>query len=375
MILNKNFLENKLKNEKGSITIFVITCMLLFLVVIVSIFIFYSNKVNEQQRSVKGIQDEYSTDNIDQVYNEETSGKVVDGVTIPDGFYYVGGNKASGLVISDQAGDDLDNSKHGNQFVWVPVNDYSKFVRQEGYRDGNSQSYLSSCGEADSTGANENAAGDKVEETRTTKQEAIDMYESVKTYGGFYIGRFETGKDETGKTVVRKGVTPYNNVPWSVTKSMPEDENIDGTENGAIEQARYFDTANGYTSLTSTLCYSVQWDAALNFIDSNYISNATNGMPNCAEDSYVRDSDGKGWYDQSNATNTGYYQIKNIYDLGGNVCEWTMELYNTRYRVVRGGSYRYSGFHYPSSYRDSNHLDYAGPFIGFRICLFINVPE
>ena len=52
-----------------------------------------------------------------------------DGVEIPDGFYYVGGTKDTGLVISDVQGDDLDNSKQGNQFVWIPVENSSDYVR------------------------------------------------------------------------------------------------------------------------------------------------------------------------------------------------------------------------------------------------------
>ena len=273
-------------------------------------------------------------------------------VPLPNDFNYVGGDRETGIVISDEPGDDLENSLHGNQFVWIPVDDYSKFVRQEGYYDGDASVYLPDCGEADSAGANENAGGDKITETGTTKTEAIAMYKSVKDYGGFYIGRYETGKDENGKAVIRAGVTPYNNVPWSSTRSMTEDENIDGTENGAIEQARYFAKANRYTSVISTLCYGVQWDAALNYIDPNYITNAEIGTPNCAEASFVRDSDGKGWYNQSNPTNTGYYQIKNIYDLAGNAAEWTMESYSTYGRVDRGGDYHGdSGFEYPSSNR------------------------
>ena len=38
------------------------------------------------------------------------------------------------------------------------------------------------------------------------------------------------------------------------------------------------------------------------------------GKPSCDENSYIRDSTDKGWYEQNDVTNTGYYQIKNIYD-------------------------------------------------------------
>ena len=44
-----------------------------------------------------------------------------DNVPIPEGFYYVGGSKDTGVVISDVDGDDLDNTAQGNQFVWIPV--------------------------------------------------------------------------------------------------------------------------------------------------------------------------------------------------------------------------------------------------------------
>ena len=288
-------------------------------------------------------------------------------IPLPDDFNYVGGDKETGLVISDEPGDDLDNTKQGNQFVWIPVDDYTKFQRQEGYWNKQLQAHLSSCGEADERGINS-----KVTETATTQREAIAMYKSVKNYGGFYIGRFETGKDESGKTVIRKGVTPYNNVPWSSTKSMTEDEEIDGTENGAIEQARYFGTLKKYTSVTSTLCYSVQWDAVMNFIDPNYITNAEAiGKPSCEETSYVRDSSNKGWYNQNAPTNTGYYQVKNIYDLAGNVWEWTMESYEIKYRVPRGGNYNSFDINIPSSNRSyyspaDNYSDN-----GFRITLYL----
>ena len=52
-----------------------------------------------------------------------------DGVPIPSGFVYVGGTKASGLVISDAAADKekykgktiVGTDLVGNQFVWIPV--------------------------------------------------------------------------------------------------------------------------------------------------------------------------------------------------------------------------------------------------------------
>ena len=60
----------------------------------------------------------------------ENVAKVVDkNVPIPTNFYYVGGTKDTGVVISDNSADEnqgVDSNLSGNQFVWVPVNQNQK---------------------------------------------------------------------------------------------------------------------------------------------------------------------------------------------------------------------------------------------------------
>lgn len=59
----------------------------------------------------------------------------INGVVIPDKFYYVGGTKDSGLVISDSEADEYKGVSYeceGNQFVWIPVDDYDSFVAGSG---------------------------------------------------------------------------------------------------------------------------------------------------------------------------------------------------------------------------------------------------
>ena len=288
-------------------------------------------------------------------------------IPLPIDFYYVGGTKTEGVVISDAPNDDMDNTAEGNQFVWVPVDDYTKFQRQEGYLRGEIDTRLSPCGEADSTGVNQYLADNSIQETDTTKEESIAMYESVKDYEGFYIGRFEAGQED-GNLVVKKGKTVYNYVPWSANGSMQE---TTGTTGGAVELSRNFDSRYTNQSVISTLCYSVQWDATMNFIDPNYITNATIGTPACGEESYMRGSTDQGWYEESIATSTGYYEIKNVYDLAGNVSEWTMESYYTSNRVYRGGFYVNSGSDYPSSNRGGGSPGISFPYIGFRVTLYL----
>ncbi len=222
--------------------------------------------------------------------DDQTGTTVVDGVPIPDGFYYVGGTKDTGLVISDNSADAKYQNQEivpadgliGNQFVWIPVDNSSEenfnkvFQRQEGYYNNKKDSKLSTCGEANAEGKN-----DKATETTTTQTEAKAMYASVYKNGGFYVGRYEVGKDNSGVIVIKKGteenpVKPYNNIPWSANGEMQETTRTTG---GAVEVSRNFDAEKGYTSVTSTLIYGVQWDAIMNFIDPNYITEALTTLP------------------------------------------------------------------------------------------------
>ena len=292
---------------------------------------------------------------------------VTDGtVTIPAGFKVA---EDSGTTIDE--GIVIEDSKQ-NQFVWVPVSKEkfaSEFVRREGYYKGKLDSMISNCGEADATGTNA-----KVTETATTQQEAKDMYESVEANGGFYIGRYEAGKSTDGKVVVQKNANVYNRIPWSSTGEMQESETA--TTGGAVELSRNFAKENNYKTVQSTLIYGVQWDAVM-----NWMKNVENSSATSTDKKYIIDSTGMGWYSGVSGNsehktgidlNGGKNQVKKVYDLAGNVYEWTMESCNTYFRVGRGGSYDCTGSDLSVSYRSTmSNPSSSSNYLGFRFTLFL----
>ncbi len=282
----------------------------------------------------------------------------------------------AGFKVADDSGTTIDEGiviedGERNQFVWVPVskeNFATEFVRRD---NGSLQSWGSYCGEANAKGENE-----KVTETETTKKEAIKMYASVERNEGFYIARYEAGKE--GENVVsKKGADVYNYIPWSANGDNIQETT--GTTGGAVELSRNFANVKNYKTVTSTLIYGVQWDAVMKWMEN--VSN-----PNVEGKTYIQDSTGMGWYsDNYNSGNSDYKtgidigeenkgsnQVKKIYDLAGNVYEWTMESFNTGIRVTRGGFYNNTGSNYPASYRSAYYPSCSFFYIGFRPTLFLN---
>ena len=313
--------------------------------------------------------------------NDDTE-TIVEGVTIPDGFYYVGGSKEEGIVISDDPNDenkgtswDVAKTLKGNQFVWVPVEDDSAFKTYEGYYDGDIDSKLENCKEP-----YENGYANEVSEYNAMK-------ESVLEHDGFYVGRYEAGTTSTepraensgieDDVVVKQGANVYNYIGWSNSNDMKNETG------GAVQKAKEFADEKGYTSVTSTLMYGVQWDAIMAWIEPRYKSQDIEIKKDLLEEkNFVADSTGKGNYDEDANTNswkgkvttTGAsddYDVKNIYDLAGNVYEWTMESCSTDSRVFRGGIYYNTGSFYPASKRGDDGPALSDDDIGFRLTLYL----
>ena len=273
-------------------------------------------------------------------------------VPLPDGFYYVGGDYDTGLVISDKPGDTLDASgtSMGNQFVWIPVANEAVLTRTNFDDNGQPTTEVPSSGKNVTDCSEPYTAG-----YATEPSEYDTMRTQVLKYGGLYIGRFEAGinSEDLRKTystaqtvVVKRGVAPYNYVPWG--KDMSDASEIEG-KSGAVYLAKNFATQEGSTSITSTLCYGCQWDAMCRYIGDSQRTTPTKLEPELTG---------------SVSTDVS----KNIYDLAGNCYEWTMEAYDRIFRVGRGGSCDYA---IPVSYRSSIDPASRNDSGSFRCTLYV----
>ena len=301
-----------------------------------------------------------------------------DGVKIPTGFYYVGGTKASGIVISDNKNDKnkyrnqkvVGTDLLGNQYVWIPCTTDSsssdlQYARTEwGVEvdgDDNSRAIKDELTLTDASvtysdadtanGINADVSKEIVAQIKAEKT-------SVAKYGGYYIGRYEVGKN--GDTaVVKYGQTPYAEITWSTAYGLAK-KIITNSE------------------ATSYLCSSYAWDTAVNFIQNNSTAKnyATsiegfNGNWNPQE---VKDPSGNVIKPAgtSQQLNTGLTtQFCNIFDMGGNEAEFTTELNpgTSETVVLRGGRYDYADP--PAGYRWDNLSGFAYIFYGFRATLFL----
>ena len=277
---------------------------------------------------------------------------------------------ANGLVITDAPEGEV-----GNEFVWVPVENFNEFTREHFGTE--AQKWWS--GTFVTNGLSANNMYEPIADGIKDSTEVEKMYKSVNDYDGFYVGRYEAGtSSETPRTenseitdsvVVKKGANVYNYIGFADTDDM-EDET-----GGAVEVARRMYNKEKGDSVTSTLIYGVQWDAIMRWMKDE--SNLTGGK-------YVEDSTGMGWYSdnyQGENGNPNYITgkdlddgdnvVKNIYDLAGNVWEWTMESYRTTERVSQGGNYSLSGSLYPASYRTYGLPSSNDSNLSFRVTLYL----
>ena len=317
--------------------------------------------------------------NVDAVVNASDYNPASEGVPIPDGFYYVGGTKDSGVVISDNSADErLDAGKKnvrrelaGNQFVWIPVDnsiDYKRVAYSTNF----------STGTTDTTTNSEKINYSSSDSNYFTEALPVDEESSVKKNKGYYIGRYEAGDKECTeskklrtesntdhKVVVRAGQAPYDHVTKEQAQSL------------AVE----FSSKQGYTSVKSKLVSSYAWDTAIAFIqkkNSDYGNSSEEGNYFNTIFSYTGIGDTE--VNKQNKADrerilipTGQTTaVNNIYDMGGNLYEWTTETCSNTLDCysARGGGYNYYYSLFPAGHR-SYLSERSDQYCGFRITLFL----
>ena len=325
------------------------------------------------------------------------------GVTLPEGFAptKIDGEDSidDGLVITDG---------YGNEYVWVEVpkttevyptaglsvtdftnDEYGKIEEDlhtytSDYRNGTYYSDTWYDAKDDSNEENKSDWYQNESEYNTTKQK---MLKSVYQNGGFWVGRYEAGIEEnrtakgdaTITPLSKENLYPYTYVTRTQAKKLAEQ----------VESGSY----------TSSLMFGVQWDLVLKYIetkkattqdnlkiDSTTIGNYNNNLWNITNvNAKYSENNGQSFITCPNPYNkissssiiltTGAdtsFSLMNIYDLAGNVWEWTIEKTSDDKNPCagRGGNYNDYGSNLPVSYRYSDSTSSSGSYAGFRLSLY-----
>ena len=263
-------------------------------------------------------------------------------VWVPEGFKVAGDSASTvqnGVVIED---------KDGNQFVWVPVATLADYKRTWYTGYGAFSGYSEALPEDEKT--------------------------SVETYKGFYIGRYEAGDKENTEA---KTLRSSNDVTKTVTIKANQAPYNYVTRTQAISLAEGFKNQQGYKAKTK-LVSSYAWDTTIAFlqkVNSDYGSSSEEGNYYDTTFSYtdITGATKTKASDSEVLVPTGQTTpVCNIYDMGGNVWEWTTESYSsTTYPYAKRGG-RYSG-DFASGPAGSRFFDSddANASYGFRLTLFM----
>ena len=277
-----------------------------------------------------------------------------------------------------------------NQYVWVPIADVSDMY----WRDQTTGKKYGTWYNFNKTGTTTCVKGsNRSNEPQTTNRDIQSTYltqylsgmsredflmemeidfdkmlNSVATYGGFYIGRYETGDLSQATPVVKRINTDINNQNWYTM----------------WKKARKLSK----TSAGVQMIWGIQWDEAMKWlVDSgsknyseirydskswgNYYNNSFTYYTNISKNSASKELYNStiipsGAYDGSNANN--------IFDLAGNVWDWTLESFGSisNGRYYRGGFYDGDGSYAPATFRFGSDYPFnSDSSVGLRCALYI----
>ena len=324
-------------------------------------------------------------------------------------FSYKEGNLSTGLVIKDS---------NDHEYVWVEVPrtiyDNTTYNNNGAKKPSNSEDYtnIEACLKV-YTADYANSSHSDTNSNFTVQYKA--MLKSVYTNGGFWIGRYEAGLEEgknprtlyTEISASDKAVVKQNKIPYNYVKR---------------DEAQELATRMNYNGCTSSLIFGIQWDLTLKYIEektvelaeeankdtvradikskltsnSTTIGNYYNSEFTLNRGKFATYNDLSDWKSynseekptlvtgsqkqaQSSNSNaillttgaTEATNLQNIYDIAGNVWEWTREIYATSNPcVVRGGCYYYDGSNNPAKDRSNDSTSSSNSVVGFRLGLW-----
>ena len=232
---------------------------------------------------------------------------------IPEGYKYVSGEWNNGFVIERES----DKS----QFVWIPV----------GYLDGNGtldgENFTEKLGRRNYKCVKFSKGNLEKGFYENLTEEVKVILQSIKQYGGFYISRYHISMNSEGRLQSIKGARPLE-VYCNTAKEMAE----------SMEKLK---------GVTSHLTYGFEYDSVMEWL----IKSNERTVEEVVEDS-------TNWGNYSNTSGskkeileTGSleeWKSNNLYDLAGNVDEFTQEKYwdeeeKTQWNVLRGGCFQDNG--------------------------------
>ena len=172
---------------------------------------------------------------------------------------------------------------------------------------------------------------------------------SINKYKGFYVGRYETTINN-GTIGSQKGATVL-----TVGTKLPNDEYYRWYGLYKAQKDLYGNNSNIFSSMIT----SKEWDTIMTFTGYGSTTRATS--------TYTTTPDLSG--SAYKGTTDRYDLSKNIYDLAGNVREFTLKANGTRFRVFRGGYY--NNDNYSASYTDYSGSSDNNSSYGSRLALYI----
>ena len=197
------------------------------------------------------------------------------------------------------------------------------------------------------------------------EQNYYEIIESIKKYGGFYIGRYETG-GLNGTAVVRKMDTNIGSQNWYTMykkcltlKGTNTDVKTSMIFGNLWDEALEWLVKSGATiSDGTTLTYQLVSSNSTTW--GNYYNATFNYIAANAETPLRTETKAQSTSTRIPAGSAEYTKANNVYDMAGNVLDRITEANSTYYRVNRGGSYNSNGYTYPASNRYSSYYPYGG---------------